>query len=199
MYVECTVLGRVSCVADMIALTSGPVRSGLTCGGPRRVRRARHSFRHSGPAQPSLQAHDMTSYNLPRHPISSPLHSVTVFSLVLNTLGHLCGIPLTLTAQLISTDLRSRSDRRPDRVLTVQTLETRHTREALVSRLASRGGRHSPRVHTTSIPVRNHSLAARSRCTRARSGYESTRDELSCHHPPLHPWISTTSPPMARG
>jgi len=28
---------------------------------------------------------NMTSYNMPRHPISSPLHSITVFSLVLNT------------------------------------------------------------------------------------------------------------------
>lgn len=28
---------------------------------------------------------NMTSYNMPHHPISSPLHSITVFSLVLNT------------------------------------------------------------------------------------------------------------------
>ena len=43
---------------------------------------------------------NMTSYNMPHHPISSPLHSITVFSLVLNTeysfvICVQCGIPLT--------------------------------------------------------------------------------------------------------
>jgi len=55
---------------------------------------------------------NMTSYNMPRHPISSPLHSITVFSLVLNTddtLCHLCVASSTDISQLelISTDIRS--------------------------------------------------------------------------------------------
>ena len=52
-----------------------------------------HSETTPGPdAGPSARARptcklklNMTSYNMPHHPISSPLHSITVFSLVLNT------------------------------------------------------------------------------------------------------------------
>jgi len=175
------------------------------------VRRREHDSEQDGsssrrePAGPTCKLKlNMTSYNMPRHPISSPLHSITVFSLVLNTeyslssVWHPTDISQLFDAYALSQQTSDTgSDRRPYRVLTPDTGDTARG-EALVSRLARRCGRHSPRVHTTSIPVRNHSLAARSRCTRARSGdtIHTRRVELPS---PLHPWISTSSPPMARG
>jgi len=176
------------------------------------VRRREHDSEQDGsssrrePAGPTCKLKlNMTSYNMPRHPISSPLHSITVFSLVLNTEYSLSSVwHPTDISQLDLTPLSQQtsdtgSDRRP-----IQSPDSRHWRHGtrggigLPSR-ASRRPAFAPSPHDIDTGTRNHSLAARSRCTRARSGYESTRDELSCHHPPLHPWISTSSPPMVRG
>ena len=148
----------------------------------------------------------MTSYNMPRHPISSPLHSITVFSLVLNTeyslssVWHPTDISHTSISvfELISTDIRYRV-----RPASIQSPDSRHWRHGtrggigLPSR-ASRRPAFAPRPHDIDTGTYEITHSRRGRCTRARPGdtIHTRRVELPS---PLHPWISTSSPPMASG
>jgi len=170
-----------------------------------RLRRGRPPSASPRPSTCKLKL-NMTSYNMPRHPISSPLHSITVFSLVLNTeysLSSMCGIPpciplTSLNFELISTDIRYRV-----RPASIQSPDSRHWRHGtrggigLPSR-ASRRPAFAPRPHDIDTGTYEITHSRRGRCTRARSGdtIHTRRVELPS---PLHPWISTSSPPMARG
>jgi hypothetical protein len=125
---------------------------------------------------------NMTSYNMPRHPISSPLHSITVFSLVLNTEYSLSSVwhptdisQLVNYLTLISTDIRYRV-----RPASIQSPDSRHWRHGtrggigLPSR-ASRRPAFAPRPHdidTGTYEITVHSLAARSMHPRAVRRYD---------------------------